>query len=192
MMGGISRSHLSPAYAEQWMDHYRCSGSSHTYCLGCKLPNCPAHGEYVWSKGLKVLVTGGRKYKDRDTVMLALNMIDGGLRGVPLSIVRRIKCQSQFIGCIIQGQCHTGADRWAREWADTNRKHCPSIYTPDWDEAERLYGNRLAAGPIRNKRMVDSKPDLCIYFPGGKGTEGTVRLAREARITTIAAEDLIA
>jgi hypothetical protein len=52
-------------------------------------------------------------------------------------------------------------------------------------KVERLSGRlgkaRRAAGPIRNKQMLDeAKPDLVIAFPGG--TANTVRQVREAGV----------
>ena len=53
-----------------------------------------------------------------------------------------------------------------------------SIYPADWDKHGK------AAGPIRNKQMIDEgKPDLVIAFPGGRGTAGAVRLAKFAGVT---------
>ena len=42
------------------------------------------------------------------------------------------------------------------------------------------------AGPIRNQRMLDEgKPDLVVAFPGGKGTNGMIDLARNAGVRVI-------
>ena len=45
-----------------------------------------------------------------------------------------------------------------------------------------------AAGPIRNKQMLESGVDLVIAFSGGKGTASMVGLARAAGITVIEVE----
>jgi hypothetical protein len=68
---------------------------------------------------------------------------------------------------IIEGAA-TGADSAAADFAICN--FCPVVeYPADWAK----HGH--AAGPIRNKKMVDEgKPDLVIAFPGGKGTENMV------------------
>src|SRR5690606_30354012 len=49
-------------------------------------------------------------------------------------------------------------------------------YPADW----RRHGR--AAGPIRNQEMADAGADLCIAFPGGRGTADMVRRARAAGI----------
>lgn len=50
---------------------------------------------------------------------------------------------------------------------------CPA----DW----RWHGK--AAGPIRNKQMLDQhSPDLVIAFPGGRGAANMVALARAAGV----------
>jgi hypothetical protein len=52
------------------------------------------------------------------------------------------------------------------------------IFPADWER----YGKR--AGPIRNAEMVKAGADVVLAFPlpGGRGTQHTIRLAREAGI----------
>lgn len=75
---------------------------------------------------------------------------------------------------LIHGDCR-GVDRWAAEWA----KSCNlpvSAYPVD----EKLDGPWPAAGPRRNRRMLDtSKPDLVLAFWDGhsRGTRSTVEYA---------------
>jgi UDP-N-acetylmuramoylalanine-D-glutamate ligase len=53
-------------------------------------------------------------------------------------------------------------------------------YEADWD----THGK--AAGPIRNKRMLDEgKPDLVVAFPGGRGTANMISQARKAGVEVI-------
>lgn len=56
-------------------------------------------------------------------------------------------------------------------------------YPADWDAYKK------AAGPIRNKRMVDSGADLCIAvhynLDSSKGTKGCVALARASGIPVV-------
>jgi hypothetical protein len=112
----------------------------------------------------RVLVTGGRDYRDRDTVYRTLDalMADGG------------------IAVVIHGACSEwrngkrvlrGADRWADEWA-WERGVEPIPCPADWVTHGR------AAGPIRNGEMLTHNPDLVVAFPGGKGTEDMKRQAR--------------
>lgn len=57
----------------------------------------------------------------------------------------------------------TGADRWAVIWCERRGVEFTRV-TADWDKLGK------AAGPIRNQRMVDMKPDAGLRFPGGRGT----------------------
>lgn len=100
---------------------------------------------------MKVIVTGGRFYKDEKTVERAL----GSLR----------------ITFLIEGGAK-GADRLARQWAIKN--FIPyKTYDADWDQ----YG--LAAGPIRSAQMLDEHPSAIVMaFPGDKGTAGCVTQAK--------------
>lgn len=79
---------------------------------------------------------------------------------------------------IIQGGAR-GADRAADEWAIINWVPLET-YLPDWDKY------RKAAGPIRNKQMLDEgKPDVVIAFPGGRGTANMVSLAKKAGVEVV-------
>jgi len=75
---------------------------------------------------------------------------------------------------IIVGGCR-GADELAAEWAENNGVHVAEVRAL-WDK----YGKR--AGWMRNKAMLDLGPDVVIAFPGGKGTEMMVSLARQAGV----------
>jgi hypothetical protein len=64
-----------------------------------------------------------------------------------------------------------GADRLAAEiWQPQGGTI--EAYPADW----KAHGK--GAGPIRNQRMLDAKPDIVIAFPGGSGTADMVRRAR--------------
>lgn len=79
---------------------------------------------------------------------------------------------------VIHGACR-GADRIAGN-AAFNRGLVVREYPAQW----KKYGP--AAGPIRNKRMLDEKPDLVIAFHSNlddsRGTKNMVNLARKAGI----------
>jgi hypothetical protein len=120
---------------------------------------------------MRVLVCGGRYFEDGDFLHNTLCELDQA-RGP--------------ITCIIHGAAR-GADRMAMGWAqmmDTvpgrSVKHAP--FAAEWSR----YGT--AAGPIRNKRMVDEgKPDLVVAFAGGRGTRCMVDIARQAGVEVIIA-----
>ena len=137
---------------------------------------CTALGEGVPVEGICVLVTGGRDYCRCARVWRALDLIDAGTH----------------IGCILQGECSTGMDLYARNWATARGRPCPNTFRADWDAAEKLTGRREAGGPIRNKKMVDTRPDLCLVGPGGKGTSSCARLARAAGIKIVTLEEMLA
>lgn len=104
----------------------------------------------------RVLVCGGRNYTNSARVCGRLNLL-----------------HTEFgIAVIIHG-AQRGADMLGEYWAKAN--DIPDIsFKPDWD----AYGP--AAGPIRNRRMLDEgKPDLVLAFPGGKGTADMVWQATE-------------
>ena len=117
---------------------------------------------------LRVLVTGGRDFKDRQKVFDVLDEVFG-------------VCEAELLGvagCIIHGGA-TGADLWADEWAIVNWKpiHSFPVTQQEW----KTIG--LKAGPLRNQRMLDEgKPDLVVSFPGGSGTADMVRRAKKAGI----------
>jgi len=103
---------------------------------------------------MKVLVCGGRDYKNKKAVWEKLNDLN----------------LKKPITSIVQGGAK-GADELAAQWACENNIVCHT-FKADWD----TYGPK--AGAIRNKRMaLESKPDLVLAFPGGKGTANMIKTA---------------
>jgi len=98
----------------------------------------------------KVLVCGGRNYNDKEKVSEVLNYLH----------------EHKGMTIIICGGC-SGADDLAERWANANGVHCASVKAR-WTK----YGN--AAGPVRNMVMASLMPNICIAFPGGKGTENMI------------------
>lgn len=122
---------------------------------------------------MRVLVTGSRKWKDRDFVFAALNVVydcwfESG-RGGELIVV--------------EGEA-PGLDLMARWWARVMHENDARVdYEPHpahWD----LLGK--AAGHIRNKEMVDLGATLCLAFPTPEsiGTLDCMDQARAAGIPT--------
>lgn len=108
---------------------------------------------------MRVLVCGGRDYQQFAIISFVLSAIHKDLA----------------VSCLIEGGA-TGADRIAGIWADKKAvKH--ERYDADW----RTHGK--AAGPIRNKRMLEEgKPDLVVAFPGHSGTANMVMQAQQAGV----------
>ena len=112
---------------------------------------------------MRVLVCGGRDFTAKQWMFQQLNACNHE-RG-PFSVV-------------IHGGAR-GADTLAGEWADAHGFPV-RVYRADW----KLNGK--AAGPIRNKIMLDhGKPDLVIAFHGGRGTDDMIKRARAAGIDVV-------
>ena len=111
---------------------------------------------------MRVIVCGGRDYKDDDTFCHAMSRL-----------------QSMYDLRIAHGGA-PGADVMARDWAFENCECPPMEYRAEWGK----YG--VVAGPIRNQHMLDDfDPDLVVAFPGGKGTADMVAKAKAAGVTVI-------
>lgn len=78
---------------------------------------------------------------------------------------------------IIQGGAR-GADALADDWATQHGIHSVTVHAL-W----KRYGP--GAGPKRNEAMLMLEPDLVIAFPGGRGTDNMIQLAKEAMIQVI-------
>jgi len=118
-------------------------------------------GRNVKAEEMRVLVTGGRDFSDRTLLFEALDRLHS-LHGFTV---------------LIHGDA-SGADRLAGEWATERGVEvlaCPA----DW----KTHGR--AAGPIRNKEMLNEKPQLVVAFPGGKGTADMVAKARKAGVKVV-------
>ena len=81
-----------------------------------------------------------------------------------------LDARRESIGRVVTGGGR-GADGLAMQWASENGIPV-EVYEADWEKFKR------AAGPIRNKRMIEeSGADLVIAFAGGRGTYGICELA---------------
>lgn len=107
---------------------------------------------------MKAIICGGRTYSDLEYLETSL---DHCLKWWKLSV-------------IITGGAK-GADTLANQWA-TKRGLRVCVLFADWDK----YGK--AAGMIRNKLMLEEKPDVVIAFPGGTGTENMITISRQAGV----------
>lgn len=115
---------------------------------------------------MRVLVCGGRGYRDGERVCAVLDEIHAA---TPITVLT------------VGGAA--GADSLAHDWGIARGSW--SIGQPGievqlcgarWD----LHGRR--AGPIRNQAMLDLGQDLVVAFPGGRGTADMVRRAKAAGV----------
>ena len=125
-------------------------------------------------EGKRVIVCGGRTY--------GLDMF-GGIIGDVQKLVDEIL--DEYIGSASEGVWPVlvhggapGADQLADEWS-SGSDVLVEVHKADWDRHGR------AAGPIRNQEMADAGADLCIAFPGGKGTADMVKRAKAAGIPVL-------
>lgn len=124
---------------------------------------------------MRVLVCGGRKYRNWQNVCTALDCFVATI--APVTVV-------------VHG-CAPGADLLGRKWA-LLRSLKEDPYPALWHDmtARPLvlryssFGKayNVAAGGIRNQRMLDEgEPGAVVHFEGGKGTADMVMRARRHR-----------
>jgi SLOG family YspA-like protein len=114
-------------------------------------------GETLRRGEMRIAVTGSRYSKSLYYRNMVFRVLDGVLRGAGPDIE------------LVVGDA-TGIDGHAREWA--RERGIPLAgggpFVADW----KKYGDN--AGPIRNLRMAEAKPDVCYAFPGGTGTASCI------------------
>lgn len=120
---------------------------------------------------MRILITGSRDWPDAYSVELAI---------VETLSKHRLTWHE---ATIVQGDCPSGADRFAKDFAIRMGMSVES-HPANWDR----FGRR--AGPIRNKEMVDLGADVCLAFirHKSKGATGTVDLAEKAGIEVVKEE----
>lgn len=117
---------------------------------------------------MRILVCGGRDYRDRATVYAALDAVH---RKTPVTLLIHGACLRKGNPSKL-----AGADFLADEWAASRGIQCHR-------ERARWIEYGKAAGPIRNAAMLELKPDGVVAFPGGRGTADMVRQAEAAGVT---------
>jgi hypothetical protein len=113
---------------------------------------------------MRVIVCGARDCRDWAFVWRELDRLHAELT----------------ITAVMQGGA-SGVDTMARDWAAARAVVCHECCA-DWAQ----FGMR--AGPIRNARMLEWRPDTVIAFPGGRGTADMVRRAEAAGVEVIRVE----
>jgi hypothetical protein len=110
-------------------------------------------------KPMKVLVCGGRDFKDHKWLFAELDAIH---TKTPITL-------------LVNGGAW-GADDLASKWAISHRVPY-EVHLANWNK----FGK--AAGPIRNAEMLrKAVPDLVVAFPGGVGTADMIVRAIAAKV----------
>ena len=113
------------------------------------------------TKEFKILVCGGRDYDNYEKVK---EILDDAV----VKLYHPIKNKITIIHGGARG-ADSLADRYSEEH-DIDKE----VYEADWENEGR------SAGPKRNQRMLDEgKPDCVVAFPGGRGTQHMVNIARK-------------
>ena len=107
---------------------------------------------------MRICVCGGRDYDDYIKVAAVLT-----------------NALVYWPNMIIINGAAKGADQLATQWALVNNVPV-ELFPADW----KNFGS--SAGPIRNKKMLGSKIDLLIAFPGGKGTDNMIKICQAANV----------
>lgn len=107
-----------------------------------------------------ILVTGSRDYTDADAIFRAILSYYPAYDGQPFTVMH--------------GGAR-GADTFAQAAADRLQVRS-RVFTADWQAHGR------AAGPIRNRAMLDESPDMVLAFGDGRGTRDTIAEAERRGI----------
>jgi hypothetical protein len=111
---------------------------------------------------MDIILTGGRGYPDRKKVWSVLDLLDFNL--------------------LVQGGA-TGADMHGYDYCNFHSIECRTKKA-DWEKHGK------AAGPIRNVEMLEEFPNaIVVAFPGGRGTENSVKEALKRGHIVLRVED---
>lgn len=119
----------------------------------------------------RILVTGSREWDEPTAVYIALH--------------ERLMEHGRIT--VVHGDCPTGADRHARQWAEARILEGMRLgeayirheaYPAPWEEFDK------SAGPMRNKYMTQLEADECLAFPtpSSRGTVSCMKFAQGAGI----------
>ncbi len=111
---------------------------------------------------MRVIVCGGRDYNNESHLVKMLDAIH----------------EKYHFTDLMHGGA-SGADRLAGEWAKTKFGIKRYVCRAEWEKYARH------AGPKRNARMMEWKPDMVVAFPGGRGTADMVTRAKAANVEVL-------
>lgn len=120
---------------------------------------------------IRLLICGGRHYSQR---VKGFNL---------LTQFKQLIWNDRAVKIVevIEGGAR-GADAIGGEWADKEGIKRTTVEA-EWEKHGK------AAGYIRNKAMLDMRPDVCFAFPGGAGTADMVRQCRKAGVIVVLTQD---
>jgi hypothetical protein len=123
---------------------------------------------------MRILVTGGRWFSNRDIVARTLAaqpgdavLVHGAAKGADTLCASWWTAMGRNVDphpADWSGPCRPTCRKGHRRRRSDGTSYCPS------------------AGPYRNQEMLDSGVDLVIAFPGGDGTADMVRRATDAHV----------
>jgi hypothetical protein len=127
-------------------------------------------------ESLRLLVTGSRDWTDR-------RLLESALDGIVQWLF------TDVVPIVVHGACETGADAMADEWARSRG------YWREPHPVVREHGPWPAAGPRRNREMVEAGARVCAAFrlhgEPNKGTTDCFKQAIRACIATLVVTMLI-
>lgn len=116
-----------------------------------------------------IVTTGGRHFDGLEATNLVDSVMFKYTLGMMIEPEKIVVCNGNA----------KGADELVKIWCHKNGIHFFSC-EPLWHIYDR------PAGPLRNEIMLDiMHPNLLVAFPGGTGTQGTIKLAKEKRIKVL-------
>lgn len=122
----------------------------------------------VVGAAVRILVTGDRRWTDRNRIAQILRMY--------------LLAEAKGTVWMDVGDC-SGADRLAAAVATEIGVLSVSVHAADWDRLGK------AAGPMRNKRMLQALPDIVFAFhddlAGSRGTRDVIEQARRRGLRVI-------
>ena len=124
---------------------------------------------------MRVLVTGGRTFTDRDWLWAGLDLLHS----------------KQPITEIIEGGA-PGADVRAGEWSQHRLGKKATVVEAEWEKysAGLKAGQKNPAGAIRNLKMARMQPDIVLACPGMHGTANMIATAKKLGLTVILLEKM--
>lgn len=129
---------------------------------------------------MRIIVTGSRSYSHPERVHLVLKGVTQGL------------IDSGETVTLVHGDCPTGADKYANDWAEGvniaagRQAVVIEKFPADWDAHGKM------AGAYRNRAMADLGADVVYAFPEGdsRGTRGMMMECRKRNLNVVDVEEM--